>query len=151
MAELVTLCTQILTVLRIRLYFKGYPLQHLQAVPVEARALGGVVREQSEIAEPEVHEDLGADPVVALIRLEAERMVRLDGVHTLLLQLVSANLVVQADAPTLLAQVHDDPAPGILDDRHRLEELRAAVAAQRLEDVAGETLRVHAHEHRRLA
>jgi hypothetical protein len=55
---------------------------------------------------------------------------------------------VQADAAPLLPQVDDDAAAGLLDDGHGLHELQATVAAQRVEDVAGEALGVHAHQDR---
>ena len=50
-------------------------------------------------------------------------------------------------APFVTAQVDDDTAVFGGDAREREIELRAAVAAQRSEDVAGEALGVHAHEH----
>ena len=65
------------------------------------------------------------------------------------LQLVGLQLVHEADAPALVAAhvEHDARGPR---PRHGLErgvELRAAVAAARAEDVAGEALGVHADEH----
>ena len=64
-----------------------------------------------------------------------------------LLQLVRLQLVEQADAAALLRHVEQDAALLGRDQRQRELELLAAVAAQRVEDVAGEALGVHAHEH----
>ncbi len=78
---------------------------------------------------PEIGQDLGADAVVAEVGREAERLVGLDGVLALILQLVGADLVVQADPPPFLLEVHDDAALLGLDHGQRLLQLRAAVTA----------------------
>ena len=107
----------------------------------------GLFVRMRSVVSPRSDEDLVADPVVARVGGEAELEVRLDGVETLLLQLVRAQLVDQADAATLLRHVEQHAAALRLDLRERLLELLAAVAAQRVEDVAGQALGVHAHEH----
>ena len=95
----------------------------------------------------EVGQDLHADAIVAAVGGEAERLVRFDGVEPLLLlQLVGADLVAEADAAALLAHVDEDPAPFGGDLLERQVHLFAAVAAHRVEDVAGNALRVHADE-----
>ena len=120
---------------------------HAQAVALEAHDLLRVVGEQADRAEPEVHEDLGADAVVAQVGGQAELEVGVDGVEALLLEPVGAQLVQQADAAALLGEVEQHAAALVLDARERVLELLAAVAAQRVEHVAGEALGVHAHEH----
>ena len=68
----------------------------------------------------------------------------------LILQLVRLELVEQSDAAAFLVEI-DDHAPALGGDHlHRPVQLPSAVAAQRMEDVAGETLGVHAHQHVRL-
>ena len=110
-----------------------------------------VVREDADRRQPEVGEDLDADPVLARVGGEAELEVRLDRVEALLLQLVGLQLVQQADAAALLRHVEEHAALLGADPRERELELLAAVAAQRVEDVAGEALGVDAHEHVLLA
>ena len=97
--------------------------------------------------EPEVGEDLRADPVLTQVGWEAELEVRLDRIEPVLLQLVRLQFVQEADAATLLRHVEKDAALLRADPCQRLVELLAAVAAKRVEDVAGQTLRVDAHEH----
>ena len=81
-------------------------------------------------------------------RPEAELEVRLDRVHPVLLQLVRLQLVQQADAAAFLRDVEQRRrCPSPLDPRERHLELLAAVAAQRVEDVAGQALGVDADEH----
>ena len=89
------------------------------------------------------------EPIAVLPRVggEAEPEVRLDRVEALLLELVGAQLVEQADPASLLGEVEQHARALLLDPPQRPLELLAAVAALRVEDVAGEALRVDAHEH----
>src|SRR5262249_13440928 len=96
----------------------------------------------------EIAQDLAADAVVAHVGLEAELLVRGDRVEALLLQLVSSQLVEEADAAALLQEVEEHAAPFLRDGLERERELRAAVAARGAEDVAGEARGMDAHEHR---
>ena len=97
--------------------------------------------------QPEVDQDLRADAVVAQVDRQPELEVGVDGVQPLVLQVVGAQLVQQADPAALLGQVEQDAGALALDHRQRGLELLAAVAAQRVEDVAGQALGVHADEH----
>ena len=81
-------------------------------------------------ADAQVLQDLHADAVVALVRLESEALVRLHGVEPLLLELVRADLVRDADASPFLIEVKQNAAPCFFDLRHRGVELRTAVAAR---------------------
>src|SRR5205823_4185091 len=91
---------------------------------------------------PEVAQDLDAHTVVALIGLESQALVRLDRVEAFVLQLVRANLVGKADPAAFLIQIQQHPASFGCDSPHRGVKLGAAIAADRMQDVAGETLRV---------
>src|SRR5262249_674356 len=120
--------------------------EHGDAEALNADDLLRVVREDADRRQTEHGEDLVADAVVAHVRLEAELGIRLHRVGTGLLQLVRAQLVQQADAATLLRHVEEYPALLRRDLAQRLLELLAAVAAQRVEDVAGEALGVNTNE-----
>ena len=99
------------------------------------------------LRQAEVAEDLGADPVVAQVGRQAELDVGLDRVEAVLLELVGAQLVEQADPAPLLGEVEQHALALALDLRQRGGELLAAVAAQAVEDVAGQALAVDAHQH----
>src|SRR5690606_5550841 len=103
----------------------------LEAVPFEPHDLARIVREDPDRAQPQVEEDLSADPEVAQIRLEAEGLVRLHRVLALVLERVRADLVREADPAALLLQVDDGAFPLLLDPTHRGVELLAAIAAKR--------------------
>ena len=126
----------------------GSALHHLEAVAFDAHDLLRVVGEDLEVLDAQVHQDLRADAVVTKVGAEAERVVGLDRVLALILELVGLELVEQADPAPFLAHVDEDAAPLVLDDGQRLVELGAAVAAVGAEDVAGEALGVHADQHR---
>src|SRR5207245_9081322 len=118
-----------------------------EAEALEPINLLGIVREQSDLAHSEVVKDLAADAVVALVRRVAERLVRLHGVHSLVLQVVRVKLVEEADASPLL--VSDVEAYACAFFRNRLHgrfELRAAVAPEAAEDVTGQALGVGSQE-----
>src|SRR5205823_1973153 len=150
-AELVALGAEVLAVLGVRGNLDRYALDDGEAVPFHPRALGRIVGEQAQVLEAEVDQDLRAYAVVAQIGFEPQRRVRLDGVHAEVLQPVRADLVVQSDPASFLPKIDEDAASFLLDHRHRHIELRTAVTAQRVEDVAREAFGVHTHEHRFVA
>ena len=124
---------------------------HRQPVPLQAADLLRVVGEDLDRGQPEVDEDLRADAVVPQVGGQPEAQVGIHGVEAVLLEAVGAQLVEQPDAASLLGEVQQDALAALLDDRERRFELLPAVAAQRVEHVAGETLRMHTHEHVALA
>ena len=79
----------------------------------------------------------------------AERVVGFDGVEALVLELVGAELGHEADAAAFLLLVEQDAGAFVGDAGEREVELVVAVAAQGVEDVAGEALRVDADDGRR--
>src|SRR5687767_5815622 len=123
------------------------PFGDRQLVPLDADQLARVVGEQSHRADAEVAKDLHADAVVALIGLEAETLVRFHRVEPLILQLVGADLVREPDAPPFLVQVQQHASALVGDAAHSDVELWTAIAARRVEDVAGQAPRVHANHH----
>ena len=116
------------------------------AIAFEADHLARIVGDRPDRLEAEVEQDLRADAVLAQVGLEPELLVGLDRVGALVLQLVRLELVEQTDAAAFLIEIDDHAASLGGDHLHRLVELPAAVAAHRVEDVAGEALRVHADE-----
>ena len=104
--------------------------------------LGLFVRSRT-LRQAQVLEDLQADAVVALVGAVAEGEVGLDGVEPLVLEGVGAELLDQADPPPLLGQVDQGADPLAADHLEGQVELVAAVAAERVEQVAGEARRVH--------
>src|SRR5438477_8707530 len=99
--ELVALRLEVARVLGVRRHLDRHLLHDLEAEALYPGDLARVVRENADRRQPELREDLRADPVVARVRREAELDVCLDGVASLLLQLVRLQLVQQADPAAL--------------------------------------------------
>ena len=130
MAEFLLLGSQVGDVLVVGFGAQRDPFHDLETVAVEPPVLGGIVRHEAHRGDPQVDEDLGADPVLAGVDREAQLDVGLDRVAAFVLEGVGTQLVAEADPPALVApQVDDDTA---LFGGHPLEgqvELDAAVAA----------------------
>src|SRR5687768_11939389 len=146
MPELVALGAHVARVLEILRLNDRHALLDAQTIALETDHLARIVGDRPDRAQPEIEEDLRADAVVAQIGGEAEPLVRLDGVRAGVLQLVRLQLVEETDSPPFLVEIDDRAAPLLLDHLHRRLELPSAVAAHRVEDVAGEALGVHADE-----
>ena len=93
-----------------------------------------------------MREHVARGVVLAGVVGQPEHPVGVHGVVPARLERVRANLVGQADAPALLAQVEHRPGAGARDGRHGRVELLLAVALERPEHLAREALGVHAHE-----
>ncbi len=91
-----------------------------------------------------------AHRVVALVGGKAQALVGFHGIGAGVLQLVGADLVEQADAAALLAQVEPSTAAALGGDgRQRRFQLGAAVAAQAEQRIAGQAFGVQTAEYRR--
>jgi hypothetical protein len=80
------------------------------------------------LLDADVVENLGANAVVALVNGQAQLFVGFYGVEAHILQRVSLELVDQADAAPLLAQVDDHAAASRFDHFECGLELHTAVA-----------------------
>src|SRR5881409_3550159 len=74
MAHLVALGVEVRAVRRVRTDLDRDPLDDLEAIERHARLLR-IVREDARAPHAEIHEDLDADAVLAVIGLEAEALV----------------------------------------------------------------------------
>src|SRR5579871_637249 len=144
--ELIPLGGQIAAVLVVRSGLEGYLVDDREPEAFDAGELLRVVREEPDRAEAEVREDLVADPVFAGVGGEAERDVGLHGVESAGLEVIGPKLVQEADSAPLLGHVQEDAAllTGDLDES--LVELLAAVAEERVKDVARQALGVDTDE-----
>ena len=107
-----------------------------------------IVGEQFDAADAERAQHRRGGAEAALVGLEAELLVRVDGVEAAVLDRVGAQLVREPDAAALLREVEQHAAAGRADGVDRAAQLAAAVAAQAAEQVAGQAGGVHAHQDR---
>lgn len=89
--------------------------------------------------------------VVAEVALEAELFVGFDGVGAPILELIGAEFIHESDAAALLKLVDDQASASGANFGQCNFELGPAVAAQAMENVAGEALGMDAHERRGIA
>ena len=89
-----------------------------------------------------------AQVVAAQVGTEAEMLVGLDRVVTLILQVVGADLVEQADAAAFLAQVEQHATAFVGNALERFLQLVAAIAAHREQCIASQALGMHPSKHR---
>ena len=108
-------------------------------------ALVRVVAQQRDTAGTERVQHLGRAGVVAFVGPVAEREIRVVRVQATILQRVGVELLVQSDAPSLLAQVQHVPA-AFGDPLDCFAQLRPAVASLAAEHVTGEAFTVQAHQ-----
>ena len=127
-----------------------HALIDLQPVAFEADELPRIVRDRPDRFEPQIQKNLRADAVVAEVGREAKTLVGFDRVDSLILKLIRLQLVEEADSAALLIEVDDHALPLFGDHLHRSVQLPTAIAAEGMEDVSGETFRVHSHEHARI-
>ena len=148
-AHPVTLGPQVPDVLRVRLGPAAAPARRSRRpYPSSPARLAGLFVSSRMRTDTQVDEDLRAGAVVARVGRQAEVEVGVDRVAPRVLQLVGLQLVQQADPPALMpAHVEHDAAALARRRRQRGVQLRAAVAAQRAEHVAGQALRVHPDQH----
>src|SRR5258708_18034981 len=146
MSELVALGPHVASALLVGGLNDRHSFVDAKAVPLESDHLARIVGDWTDRLETKVEQNLRADAVLAQIGLEPELLVGLHRVGPAILKLVCLELVEEADAPPFLVEIDDDPLSVGRDELHRFHELPAAVAAERMEDVAGETLRVHPDE-----
>src|SRR5437667_6020909 len=139
--------SQIANVRILRRNLDRHALDNPEPVSLHPDDLPGIVRDEPDLVQPQLHQDLRAHAVVPKVRLKTQRQVALDGVLAFVLQLVCAQLVHQADAAPFLVQVQEHSLPGLLDHLERAMELLAAVAAKGSEHVGREASRVHADQH----
>ena len=84
-----------------------HALGDFESVPLEARNLARVVRQQPQSPNAKVHQHLGTFSVIAQIWRESERNVGLDGVKALFLFPIGMKLVRQANASPFLTHIEN--------------------------------------------
>src|SRR5579885_3738687 len=106
----------------------------------------GVIRKQANARDAEIPQNSGGKTVVAKVGVETKLLVRLDRIGAGVLQFVGAQFVQQTDAAPFLMLVDEQSASFPGNPLQGNLELRAAIATQAVEYIAGETLGVNAHE-----
>ena len=125
-----------------------YALDNFDASLFQSLDLLGIVREQAHSIYSECFEHLAGKRKIAVVGFKAQTFVGFDGIQARVLQLVSLQFGHQADAAAFLLFVDQYARAQVANHRERHLELLAAVAAQRMKNVARQTLRMDAHQRR---
>ena len=111
--------------------------------------LSGLFESRRTRAHAQQTQGFGRKSVVARIGGETQLLVGFHGVHAAVLQLVGAQLVHQADAAAFLRQIEQQAHGRRGDLSQRKFQLGAAIAALGGQYVAGQALRMNAHQRHR--
>src|SRR5215471_4619930 len=121
---------------------QGHAARYVDAGMSEAVELGWIVGQQPHPRAAEQLQHAHRDAVIAFVVVEAQHGVGVDGIETVVLQLIGADLVGEAEAAALLLQVKNDPTAMLLELRKRQAKLIAAVASPRAEHVSRQASRM---------
>src|SRR5256712_354444 len=114
--------------------------RYVDAVRAEFLDLRGVVRHQLNRCHAKHSEHARGTLVTPEVRGEAKDAICVDGVETVVLEVVRRDLVDDPDAPSLLGEVQQDAFRRASESPHCGIELFATVAPLRAEDIAGHAL-----------
>jgi two-component system, LytTR family, sensor kinase len=148
MAHLRLLHPQILLEAVLRRYLGGDALSHAHAGRFQSRDLFGIIRDEPHRIDTHCAQDARRQLECPAIGVEAQLQVCFHRIQSLVLQLVGAQFPHQPNAPPLLLLVDQDARAGLDNLAQSQLQLQPAVAAQRVKDVAGEALRMDAHQWR---
>src|SRR3989344_2535365 len=148
-SELVFFCLEVCSVLLVWPHFEGNTLRDRNAAFRHLPLFFRIIREKAHFTETQIFQNVRRRFVCARICGKSECFVRLHRIESFVLQGVRAYLVRKSDAAPLLTRIYNDAGTLLFDTAHALLKLCAAVAAERKERIASETLRMDAHERSR--
>ena len=85
--------------------------------------------------------------VIADISTKTQALVRFYGIGTLILQVIGADLIQQANAPAFLAQIQHHATASLCDRAQCFFQLKTTVTAHAEQGIASQALRVRAQQH----
>jgi hypothetical protein len=126
--------------------FTRHTFNHLEPGAFQGLDLFRIVRKQAHFAYAESFQNLRRKSKLSVIGLKAEAFVGLNRVQAGILQFVGLQFCHQANAAAFLLFVDQDSRACLTNHGKSHFKLLPAVASQGVEDVAGQALRVDAHQ-----
>src|SRR5262245_18275363 len=142
------LCGHIATVVGIYGCLKRHSAYDLNSRLGEAIEFGRVIGEESDACAFEHLKHACCNTIVALVVVEAEGSICVDGIEAVILQLVGAHLVGETDAAALLRETENKASTEVLYTCNREAKLVATVTAPRAEYISCQACRMQPHGHR---
>lgn len=130
----------------VRLDFAGDAFSYFDAGGFQGGHFLRIVGKEADSFQAQRLEDFSGELEFAMVSLETELLVGLDGIETFVLQFVGLKFGHQSDTATFLQFVNQDAGSSLGDERERHLQLLAAVAAHGAKHVAGKALGVDAHQ-----
>jgi hypothetical protein len=124
----------------------GHAFRHHDSRVFESFDFIGIVRHQAHARNPQMPQNRPGQRVTPQVALEPELFVCFHRIGAVILQLISAQLVHQADTAAFLVFVDDQASPLSRNRMQRDLELRPAIAPQTMKDVSGQALRMDAQK-----
>ena len=135
-------CGHIAAVVGIYGRLKRHSADDLNSSLGEAIEFGRVIREQNNARAFKHFKHARGDTVVALVVVETEGGIGVDGIQAVILQLIGTHLVGKTNAAAFLCQVEDNASTEVLQTCNREPKLIAAVTAPRPEYIARQACRM---------
>lgn len=128
---------QVLIIVLVRRYFDWNIFNNFKAVSLKAYTLCRIVGDKSHLVHAELAQHLRAAAVVALIGLESEMYVCINGIKAFFLQLIGLNFVHKSYAASFLLHIYQHALAFFLYHLHCLVQLLSAIAAHASEYISG--------------
>ena len=94
--ELLFLRPQVFEIIRIRCDLEGQSLHDLDTITTDTRALDWIIRQDPNLPDPEISENLGPDTVVTKVGTETQSMIGLHRVEAFaILEFIGPDLITQ--------------------------------------------------------
>ena len=148
MPHAVSLGLEITLIVLVWYNFDRYIFYDFQTVCFETYALYRIVGEQTHFVYTEMTEHLCTATIVALVWLETEMGIGVNGIVAFFLKLVGCNLVHQTDAASFLLHVDNNSLSCLVYHLHGLVELLTAVTTLAAQNVACSARRVNTDQDR---
>ena len=121
------LCSQVSFIIRIRNCFNRYIFYYLQSVCFQTNTFHRIICQKSHFVYSQFTKDLCAYSVITLIGKVSQTNIRVNGIHTVFLQLICFHLFHQTDATSFLIEVNHHAFSFFFDHFHRFMQLLSTV------------------------
>ena len=148
MPQLFLLGLEVVLSVGLWLDFAGDTLDDGDACGFQGGDLVGIVGKQTHPVHAQRLQNSCGKLEAAVVGFEAKFFVGFHGIEALILQGISLQLGHEPNTPPLLLLIEQDARASLRDEAQRHLQLLAAIAAQRIEDIARQALRMNSNQRR---
>src|ERR1700719_1734571 len=140
MAHFCALGLEIPRIVRIGLRFDRKLFDNIETVSFESDHFFGIVREETDLADSEVNQNLGTGAVFTEVDRKSQFFIGFNRVEALFLEFVGTNFGRQSDSSSFLAHINKHTGTDIVNVLQCSVQLIGAIPATPTENIAGQTL-----------